>query len=205
MTVAALLLTGGAARRMGCDKAVLTGPDGVGLAVRTARLLATVARPVIEVGPGRSGADAVADDHPGAGPLAAVATGVTALARTGWSGAALVVATDLALLDTATLVRIADHPAAGSVVPVWRGRPQWLCARYDAATLGRAGALVAAGERRMRVLGAGAVLVAEADWSDAARPWSLLDVDTPADLGEAALAAAPPVTAPAPAPAPPHR
>jgi molybdopterin-guanine dinucleotide biosynthesis protein A len=51
MELAALLLTGGASRRMGSDKATILDGDGQPLAVRTANLLAAVADPVLEVGP----------------------------------------------------------------------------------------------------------------------------------------------------------
>nr|MDP9020189.1 NTP transferase domain-containing protein [Actinomycetota bacterium] len=56
--VAGLLLTGGASRRMGRDKALLA-VHGLPLAQRTAGVLAAVVAPVLEVGPGRSTLPAV--------------------------------------------------------------------------------------------------------------------------------------------------
>jgi molybdopterin-guanine dinucleotide biosynthesis protein A len=185
VTVAALLLTGGSSRRMGTDKARLIGLDGLPLARRTGALLAAVATAAIEVGPGRSDLPAVADDHPGAGPLAAVATGVGALAETGWHGPVIVVATDLPCLDAGLLGWLAGHPSPLSVIPRRHGRPQWLAARYDTASLSAASALVAAGARRMADLTAGrAVHLADEDeWVDAAASaLAIADVDTPADL-----------------------
>jgi molybdopterin-guanine dinucleotide biosynthesis protein A len=183
--VAALLLTGGASRRMGTDKASIVGEDGRSLAVRTGDLLVTVATLAIEVGPGHSTLRAVPDDRPGDGPLAAVATGVAALERGGWLGPAIVVATDLPRLDTGLLNWLADHPFDGSVVPLVAGRPQWLCARYDRASLAGTRASVATGKRRMEDLTSGCLLhLAPSDeWGPAvATPLAPLDADTPAEL-----------------------
>ena len=51
--VAGLLLTGGASRRMGSDKALLE-VEGRRMVDRAAAALAAVAAPVVEVGPGWS-------------------------------------------------------------------------------------------------------------------------------------------------------
>ena len=59
--LAGVLLTGGASRRMGTDKARLV-VDGETLAARSARVLAAVCEPVIEVGPGVSGLPAVEEE-----------------------------------------------------------------------------------------------------------------------------------------------
>src|SRR5438132_14472 len=84
---AGLLLTGGASRRMGTDKALIE-VDGQRLAERAAAVLAAVADPVVEVGPGWSPLPAVREDPPGSGPLAAVSTGAAALRRRGHAGRA---------------------------------------------------------------------------------------------------------------------
>src|SRR5437588_11690359 len=55
--VAGVILTGGRSRRMGRPKATVLGPDGVTWAVRGARVLAAVAEPVVEVGPGHCEAE----------------------------------------------------------------------------------------------------------------------------------------------------
>lgn len=199
MSLSALLLTGGASRRMGRDKASLpslTGLDDPGarpgetLAQRTARLLAPVAHPILEVGPGRSGAPAVGDRVPFAGPLAALATGAAALREGGHLGPVLVLATDLPRLSPGMLRWLAHHPSPHAVVPLdAAGRPQPLCARYPLADLERAAGLVAAGERRLGALLE--LLVVErppaAAWAGAAgRADALDDVDWPEDL-QAAL------------------
>lgn len=61
-TCAGLLLTGGASRRMGADKALLE-IGGRRLADRGASVLAAVCHPVLEVGPGVSGLPAVREDR----------------------------------------------------------------------------------------------------------------------------------------------
>jgi molybdopterin-guanine dinucleotide biosynthesis protein A len=185
---AGILLTGGASRRMGRDKAGIEVPgDGgpVTLAERTARILGAVAAPVVEVGPARGRRWAVREDPPGSGPLAAVAAGWTALEARGWTGAVLVVATDLPLLSPGLLRWLAAHDAERAVVPVAGGRVQPLCARYRASDLAAARDLVGAGRRAMSdLIGAlDPVLIPEAEWSGPAGGTSVLeDVDTPADL-----------------------
>ena len=76
--MAGVLLTGGASRRMGTDKARLV-VNGETLAARSARVLTAVCDPVVEVGPGVSGLPAVLEEPPGAGPLVALLAGVGAL------------------------------------------------------------------------------------------------------------------------------
>jgi molybdenum cofactor guanylyltransferase len=187
---AALLLTGGASRRLGRDKATLM-VGGVPLARRTAALLIEVADPVIEVGPGYTGLAHVGEEPSGAGPLAALAAGWTALGlSSGSSQAVLVVATDLPHLTGGLLALLAGHPDLGCVIPVDRsGRPQTLCARYPAATLARAVPLVAAGQRAVRALleGEPVTWLAPSQWEPAAgRPDGLADIDTPDDLARMA-------------------
>lgn len=186
MDVGALLLTGGRSRRMGRDKATLV-VAGAPLACSVAAALAgaELAGPVLEVGPGVSGLPSVTDEVPGAGPLAAVATGAGALRRHGWAGGALLVATDLPRLDTPMVRWLAEHPFPGCVVPVAGGRPQWLCGRYTGAALdavarrARPGAAV-----RDLVAGQPVHLAPEAEWASVspAGPAVLADVDEPADL-----------------------
>lgn len=170
---------------MGRDKATLL-VDGVTLAARTAGLLvaAGLPGPLLELGPGHSGLPAVPDRRAGAGPLAAVAAGAAALRCRGFTGGALVVATDLPRLGPGLLSWLAAHPAPGSVVPLRDRRPQWLCARYSPAALDAAADLVASGRSALRELAAHGVHLAGEDELVAAgfRPGDLDDADTPADL-----------------------
>ncbi len=182
----ALLLTGGASRRMGRDKAALV-IGGNRLADRTAALLGAVAAPVVEVGPGFTSLPRCREDPPRSGPLAALVAGADALRQLGYHGSVLVLATDLPRLTQAFLQLLVDWPAPGaefSVVPQdSQGRAQPLCARYSPAALACAVELVAAGRRSMGAL-LEAVPVA---WVDGAArsdtPADVLcDVDTPDDL-----------------------
>jgi molybdopterin-guanine dinucleotide biosynthesis protein A len=186
MGAAGLLLTGGASRRLGQDKGALVLSGGTeSLARRTGRLLAEVARPALEVGPGSSGLPALVEDPPGRGPLVALAAGTCRLQTLGWTGPAVVVATDLPLLTRGFLEWLTGHPSPRSVVPVLAGVPQTLCARYAPGDLERAVQLAAAGRRALRDLldAIDALLVGPEVWGPAAGdPDALLDVDTPADL-----------------------
>jgi molybdopterin-guanine dinucleotide biosynthesis protein A len=174
---------------MGRDKATLVvAGAGAPLAERTAALLAGVAAPVLEIGPGHTVLPHVQESPPGGGPLCAVAAGWAGLKERQWPDRAgvLVVATDLPRLTVGLLTLLADHPAAGPVVPLDKqGRSQPLCARYPMAALGSAAELVERGERSVRALLAGLhpTWVAPSVWQPAAGdPDALTDVDTPADL-----------------------
>ena len=179
--VAGLLLTGGASRRMGVDKASLR-VDGLPLAQRTAEVLAAVVAPALEIGPGHSTLPAVEEAPPGEGPLAAAAAGFRALAELGHVGPVVVVATDLPRLTVALVQALASHRSAGSVVPLVAGRPQWLAARWSPRAVERAPALVRQGERRVRALADDVEWLDGSQWAD-----DLTDVDTPGDLRDAGL------------------
>jgi molybdopterin-guanine dinucleotide biosynthesis protein A len=188
MDVAGLLLTGGASRRMGRCKATIPWAGTTLARHLGAALAAVVVGPALECGPGHSGLAAVADDHPGEGPLAALATGAAALEAQGWSGAALVVATDLPWCDQRLLGFLAAVPGDDSVVPIdIAGRRQVLCARYAPEALDRARTAAAAGRRAVRFAldGLPVVEVPPQRWVAVAGPAALLDVDEPADLAAA--------------------
>jgi molybdopterin-guanine dinucleotide biosynthesis protein A len=169
---------------MGADKAALSC-GGESLAQRTATLLEAVTSPAVEVGPGYSNLRAIVEDDPGAGPLSAVAAGATALRQLGWTGAAIVLATDLPLLSAELLSWLAVYPSERAVVPVAGDRPQPLCARYPNWDLDRAVELSQSGKRSMRDLLAVIKpdLIGPEEWVPAAgHAWALFDVDTPDDL-----------------------
>lgn len=182
--VAGLLLTGGSSRRMGRDKASIVLADGRTCAQTVAAQLARVADPVLEIGPGTSGLTAVPDDRPGAGPLAALATGWAALVSSGHSGPVLVVACDLPRVTVPLLELLAGASGAGTVVPVVGGRPQPLCARFGPASLDRCPELVAEGRRSlMALLDATPVAwLGPEEWSQVVDEQCFADIDTPDDL-----------------------
>lgn len=191
MPVAALLLTGGASRRFGAPKVDVV-VDGERLVDRSARVLAEVADPVLEVGPGHSALEAVIEDDRGAGPLAAVAAGGRALADRGpGRGDVLVVAVDLPFLDPPLLRLLAAAPAAEAVVPRVDGRAQPLCARYSAAALARAETLLRTGARSMQALLREVEVrwLDEGEWGTVTTERCFVDVDTPDDARRIGLEA----------------
>jgi molybdopterin-guanine dinucleotide biosynthesis protein A len=174
--VAGLLLTGGAGRRLGQDKAALFAVD---LAAR----LAAATAPTYEIGPGRTALPTVPD--PGEGPLAALAAAASVLA----DDDAVVLACDMPFVTEALLRFLASQP--GTAIPVVDGRMQPLCARWSAANLARAPSVVAGGGRAMRALLDDATDVTwldEAAWSHVATACHFADVDTPDDLVRLGLA-----------------
>ena len=190
--VAGLLLTGGASRRMGSDKALLEF-GGQRLVDRAAAVLSTVAAPVIEVGPGWApGLCCVREDPPGSGPLAALWAGVEALRAIGADApAVLALAVDMPAVSTALLRFLAERPGASTVVPRSGGRPQPLCARYGAAALALIPGLLSSGERSLQSLLAaaerdagGMSWVEPEEWGSVAGVDAFCDLDTPDDLSQ---------------------
>lgn len=188
--VAGLLLTGGRSRRMGRDKATLV-LGGETLARRLGRLLGEVAGTVLEVGPGRSGLEAVRETPPFGGPLAALAAGWRALVARGHTGPVLVLACDLPAVDAPFLRLLAGFPGDGSVVPVVDGHRQLLVARWSAADAAAAVVAHARGETAPRgvPLGDDLVELHPEDWATVAGPGALADCDTPEDLVALGIAA----------------
>jgi len=183
MRVGALLLTGGASRRLGIAKATLLR-DGESLADRGARVLAATCDPVLEVGSGASSLPAVQEDPPGSGPLSAVDAGTAELRARGYDGPVLVLAVDLPFVEPVLLAWLAAHPASETVVPRVDGVAQSLCARYSVTALAVAERLIAQGERSMRSLLAAVPVVYrdEDEWGAVCDAQAFADVDTIADL-----------------------
>lgn len=188
MSTAALLLTGGASRRLGADKAILRVDDDR-LVDRVAGLLLAECDPVLEVGPGYGSWPAVREDPAGGGPLTAVAAGATALSADGHDGPAVVLAVDLPGMTARVVAWLRDHPSPESVVPIVDDVAQVLCARYSAAALAAAAPLVRDGARSMHaLLDAIPVHRARADeWRSVADATVFADVDTRADAAAAGI------------------
>ena len=185
--IAGLLLTGGASRRMGTDKALLE-VDGRRLVDRAAAVLGAVADPVIEVGPGWSGLPAVREDPPGSGPLAALSAGAAALRAGGHDGPVLLLAVDMPSVGVELLRLLAGRAGPGTAVPRAGGHPQPMCARYGPDVLAAVDERLAAGGRSLRDLletlaASGSVAWVEPEeWEPVAGPEAFSDVDTPDDL-----------------------
>jgi molybdenum cofactor guanylyltransferase len=181
--VAGLLLTGGSSRRMGSDKAELV-VAGERLADHAARVLIAVCEPVLEIGPGRSELDAVHDDEPRAGPLAALVTGAGALRARGYEGPVVLLGVDLPFVDQRVLELLVRHPAVETVVPIAGGMRQSCCAKYAPPALATAADLLQRGERAMHALlsAVPVVEISEAEWRVVAPADALADLDTPEDL-----------------------
>jgi molybdopterin-guanine dinucleotide biosynthesis protein A len=179
------VLTGGASRRMGRDKA-LVDVDGRALAAIVADALhgAGADGPVLAIGGDRPalalmGLEPVADDHPGEGPLAGI---ITALSRAHHEDV-VVLACDLPGVDAdavrLVLAALADEPDAHVAAAVdGDGRVQPLHAAWRRSTLPRVQEALERGERSVRRMMVDLVVVAV----PGVDPLALADVDTPAEL-----------------------
>ncbi|WP_082974225.1 molybdenum cofactor guanylyltransferase [Mycobacterium sp. E740] len=155
--LAAVILAGGASRRMGRDKATLPY-EGSTLVERMVDILKPRCAPIFVIAaPGQAlptlDAEVLRDEVRGVGPLLATGRGLRAAAEAG-AELAFVAAVDMPLL-TADLLDELAGPAVrlgADVVLPWDGRDHYLAGIYRTALAGRAAELVASGERSMRAL-----------------------------------------------------
>jgi molybdopterin-guanine dinucleotide biosynthesis protein A len=184
--LAAIILAGGASRRMGRDKATLPY-EGATLVERMVDILKPRCSPVFVIAaPGQAlpalDATVLRDEVRGVGPLLATARGLRAAAEAG-AELAFVSAVDMPLLTVDLLDELAG-PAVrlgADVVLPWDGRDHYLAGIYRTALADHAATLVAAGERSMRAL------VDSVDTQRIVMPEqaSLTNVNTAADLDAA--------------------
>ncbi len=185
---AGAVLTGGASRRMGTDKA-LVPVGGVAMAERVVRTLAAAgATEVTCIGGDRLALDGlglsvIEDEWPGEGPLGGL---VTAL---GWSGepAIVVAGCDQPWLDLGTIELLVEaHGAGDAAVTVYRvdDRPQPLPGVYAAHFCSPLADALAGGERSLMA----ALRLAGPTIVDPIDPATLRDVDRPEDLPSETLA-----------------
>jgi len=187
LPLAAVVLAGGASRRMGRDKATLafSGPSGTTTMVEhVVSVVAPRCAPVFVIAaPGQPlpvlDAQVIRDDVRGVGPLLATGRGLRAAAEAGLQWA-FVCAVDMPFLSADVIDELAG-PASrtdADVVLPWDGRNHYLAGLYRTDLAERIAALVAAGERSMRAL------IDRVDTQqvvlDAQR--SLTNANTPADL-----------------------
>lgn len=181
--LAAVILAGGASRRMGRDKATLPY-QGSTLLERTMSTVSQRCAPVFVIAaPGQPlpnvAAQVLRDEVRGVGPLLATGRGLRAAADAGLD-LAFVCAVDMPLLEVELIDELAG-PAVqlgADVVLPWDGRDHYLAGIYRTALADRVDELVAAGERSMRAL------VDRVDTQRIVMPEqpSLTNVNTAADL-----------------------
>lgn len=157
--LAAVVLAGGASRRMGRDKATLRHPrSSLTMVEHVVSAVGTRCGPVFVVAaPGQSlpplpGATLLRDEVRGVGPLLATGRGLRAAAEAG-RDLAFVCAVDMPYLSSALIDELAGHAAAGiDVVLPWDGRDHYLAGVYRTGLADRVDALVDGGQRSMRAL-----------------------------------------------------
>jgi molybdopterin-guanine dinucleotide biosynthesis protein A len=124
------------------------------------------------------------EDPPREGPLAAIAAGVAWLRESGHSGDALVIACDLPRLSEQLLRFLVEFDSLGSVVPVVKGQPQPLCAKWGRRDLDSVSEFLALGVRSLKHLydQPDVCFLDESQWKNVAQDQDFFDIDTPADL-----------------------
>ncbi|WP_090353354.1 molybdenum cofactor guanylyltransferase [Mycolicibacterium fluoranthenivorans] len=153
--LAAVVLAGGASRRMGRDKATLEF-GGQTLVERVVAVVSQRCSPVFVIAaPGQAlpalSADILRDEVRGVGPLLATARGLRAAADAG-AQRAFVCAVDMPYLSTDLIDALVAQPTVADVVLPWDGRDHYLAGVYRTGLADTAARLVAAGERSMRAL-----------------------------------------------------
>ena len=178
-----VVLTGGRSRRMGTDKAFVV-VDGRPMVLRVAAALQGAgAAEVLAVGgdgPALAalGLDARADPRQGEGPLGGILSAFEVVAH----DVVVVLATDLAWIDAATVARLVHALGERAVAVARTGRREPLCAAWRAS---------ASGDELTRAYDGGERAVHRAmDRLDAAAvaevavtPGLVANANTPADLG----------------------
>lgn len=155
--LAAVVLAGGASRRMGRDKATLPHPVAVSTTMveYIVDVLNTRCEHVFVVAaPGQPlpalSADVLRDEIRGVGPLLATGRGLRAAEAAG-ADFAFVSAVDMPYLSADVIDELMNHTNAEIVLP-WDGRDHYLAGIYRTDLADRIDDLVASGKRNMRAL-----------------------------------------------------
>jgi molybdopterin-guanine dinucleotide biosynthesis protein A len=178
MDIEGVLLTGGASRRMGSDKASLM-VAGDRLDERTARELTSVCVRVTVLGRHPvEGYAFVPDAQEYAGPLSALARFQPS------SDLVFVASCDLPAFDRTVVEDLAnwigDRQAA---IPIQEGREQPLCALYRKAALVRLREMAEHGERRIMAW-VSALQVVRVEESNLRNPLGIANANTPEEVDE---------------------
>lgn len=179
---AGIVLTGGASRRMGTDKAFVSFRGRPLAVVARDALLRAGATEVVAVGGDLDRLAAlrlrgVIDDHPGEGPLGGLLTGLRAVS----TPVAVVLSCDLVAVDAGVvrrLLRALVDSDADVVVPVGDGGPQLLVAAWRVRARDALAAAFDAGERAPRR----AIATLRVHELRGLPPAALVDVDSRAEL-----------------------
>ena len=159
--LAAVVLAGGASRRMGRDKATMAHPDahlspcGLTMVEYTVNLLKSRCAPVFVIAaPGQAlpalDAEVLRDEVRGVGPLLATGRGLRAAAAAG-ADRAFVSAVDMPYLSLDVIEQLVGYRGVDIVLP-WDGRDHYLAGIFSTALADQIDALVGAGQRSMRAL-----------------------------------------------------
>ena len=155
--LAAVVLAGGASRRMGRDKATLPYLDRTLIEYVVSVVRQRCAPILVIAAPGQQlpdlDAEVLRDAVRGVGPLVATGRGLRAAADAG-APRAFVCAVDMPFLDPVLIDVLLDYSKnlPADVVLPWDGRDHYLAALYRTSLVDRIDALVAAGERSMAAL-----------------------------------------------------
>lgn len=158
--LAAVVLAGGASRRMGRDKATMPHPDSgpgkpVTMVEHTVDVVRSRCAPVFVIAaPGQRlpavHAEVLRDETRGVGPLLATGRGLHAAAAAGCERA-FVSAVDMPYLSAEIIDALAGYDGVDIVLP-WDGRDHYLAGIYRTDLASHVDALVATGQRSMRAL-----------------------------------------------------
>lgn len=154
--LAAVVLAGGASRRMGRDKATMAHPRGGTMVAHTVAAVGRRCAPVFVVAaPGQAlpplgDAVVLRDEARGVGPLLATGRGLRAAAAAGLERA-FVCAVDMPELSTEVIDALARYDGVDVVLP-WDGRDHYLAGIYRTGLAGHIDALTGAGARAMHAL-----------------------------------------------------
>lgn len=156
-SLAAVVLAGGASRRMGRDKATLPHPV-VASTTMVEHIVDVLnsrcAHVFVIAAPGQAlpplSADVLRDEIRGVGPLLATGRGLRAAAAAG-ADSAFVSAVDMPYLTAEVIDELKSHANAEVVIP-WDGRDHYLAGIYRTDLADLIDALVASGRRSMRAL-----------------------------------------------------